>query len=152
MAEDRAIGKDNDLLWRLKDDLRLFKKTTLGSAVVMGRKTFESLGKPLPGRTNYVITRDENYSADGIEVLNDLDEVQKLPHDSIFVLGGGQIYKALLPQVSTMYISHVNARFPKAEAYFPEWDESNFKCVKAAHYSQNERNEYSFVFRTWVRK
>lgn len=152
MAEDRSIGKDNDLMWRLQDDLKLFKKTTIGSAVVMGRKTFESLGKPLPYRKNYVVTRDTGYSAEGIEVLHDLDAVNQLKDDSIFVLGGGQIYQALLSKVQTMYITHVHASFPGADAYFPNWDESDFTCIKSAHYPKNDRNDYSFVFRVWKRK
>lgn len=157
MGEDRAIGANNDLLWKIKDDLRLFMKTTANHAVIHGRKSFESIGTPLRNRTNIIITRDESYSFPGCFVSNSIDEsismAKKLEqHDEIFILGGAQIYKLTLEDVDRMYISHVKGSFPKADAHFPEVNFDEWNLVNSRSYPQNEENEYAFDFCIYERK
>jgi len=153
-AKDNAIGKDNDLLWKIKDDLRLFKSTTAGHVVIHGRKSFESIGFPLPNRSNIIITRNKDYKADGAFVTHSLREAIVLGNklemnDEIFILGGAEIYKQSLDMVDRMYLSEVDASFPEADAHFPELDLDGWKQVKCDSYEQNERNEFAFDFCVW---
>ena len=156
MANDMAIGKDNDLLWHIKDDLRLFMRTTSQHVVIHGRKSYEAIGKPLPNRTNIIITRDRSYEAKGCFVTHSLDEAlslaQKLEqNDEIFILGGAQIYEQSLSKVDRMYISHVDASFPDAHAFFPDYNAENWSQVYYEAYPQNERNEFAFEFAIYER-
>lgn len=132
MTPERVIGKDNDLPWRLPEDLKMFKKTTAGHPVVMGRKTWDSLGKykPLPGRQNIVITRDEEWREEGATVIYSPGELQniELLDEHIFVIGGAQIYQLFLPHLDEIIISHVyknyngDTRFPEFDEYFSDYE------------------------------
>jgi dihydrofolate reductase len=155
-AKDNAIGKDNDLLWKIKDDLRLFKSTTAGHVVIHGRKSFESIGFPLPNRSNIIITRNKDYKAEGAFVTNSLEEAialgQKLEmNDEIFILGGAEIYRQSLDLVDRMYLSEVKEEFPDADAYFPEPNLEGWSQVKCDKYEQSEANEFAFDFCVWER-
>lgn len=132
MTPDRVIGKENDLPWRLPEDLKMFKRTTAGHPVVMGRKTWDSLGKykPLPGRQNIVITRDKDWAEEGAEVIfscEDLENIE-LQDEHVFVIGGAQIYGLFLPLLDELIVSHVykpydgDAYFPEFGEYFPEYE------------------------------
>lgn len=121
--DERGIGKDNDLLWRISADLKRFKALTTGHPIVMGRKTYQSIGRPLPERTNIVITRDSDFGADGCEVVGSLNEaLQTAFHapgsDEVFVIGGGEIYRQALPQVDTIYATEVTGAH-QATVFFP---------------------------------
>jgi len=156
-AQDNAIGKDNDLLWKIKDDLKLFKRTTAGHVVIHGRKSFESIGFPLPNRSNIVITRNKDYKAEGAFVVHSLVEAIELGHKlemngEIFILGGAEIYRQSLDRVDSMYLSEVDGTFPQADAHFPEPHFTGWEKVKCDHYSQNESNEFAFDFCVWERK
>jgi dihydrofolate reductase len=128
MTPDRVIGRDGGLPWHLPEDLAFFKRTTSGHPVVMGRKTYESIGRPLPRRRNIVLTRDRAWSAPGIEVIHHPDELGTLPGigGRVFVIGGAEIYAAFLPRLDDLLVSHVRAehpgdtRFPGFEELFPE--------------------------------
>lgn len=155
-AKNNAIGKNNDLLWKIKDDLRLFKRTTKGHVVIHGRKSFESIGKPLPNRTNIVITRNKDYNAKGAFVaysLNEaLDLAKKLEQkEEIFILGGAEIYKQSLEIVDVMYLSEVDAVFEDADAFFPEINLEGWKQTKCDKYDKSEVNEFGFDFCVWER-
>ena len=129
MARNRVIGKDGKLPWRIPEDLKRFKKLTTGHCVVMGRKTFDSIGKPLPNRTNIVITRDKSWRADGVVVAHSLDEALGLASgDEVFVIGGGEIYAAALPKASKLYLTLVEGQW-EGDAFFPEYDAGRFREV-----------------------
>lgn len=121
IAENGVIGGKNELLWHIPDDLKRFKRITSGHSVIMGRKTFESIGKPLPNRRNIVITRNPEFGVDGVEVANSLGaalEMTKI-EDEVFVIGGGEIYRQALPLATKLYITRVNDTY-EGDTYFPE--------------------------------
>ena len=122
MAADRAIGLNNTMPWRLPDDLKLFKRLTMGHPILMGRKTWESLGRPLPGRQNIVLTRSANYQAEGALVIHDLAELNniELMHPEVMVIGGAQIYELMLPLMQGIYVSEVAGEW-EADTWFPEF-------------------------------
>lgn len=122
MAADRAIGLNNTMPWRLSDDLKLFKRLTMGHPILMGRKTWESLGRPLPGRQNIVLTRSANYQAEGALVIHDLAELNniELVHPEVMVIGGAQIYELMLPLMQGIYVSEVAGEW-EADTWFPEF-------------------------------
>lgn len=122
MAADRAIGLNNTMPWRLPDDLKLFKRLTMGHPILMGRKTWESLGRPLPGRQNIVLTRSANYQAEGAIVIHDHAELNaiELMHPEVMVIGGAQIYELMLPLMQGIYVSEVAGEW-EADTWFPEF-------------------------------
>jgi dihydrofolate reductase len=155
MARNRAIGKDNELLWKIKDDLKLFKSSTLNHTVLMGRKSFQSIGRPLPKRHNVVVTRSKYFKAEGVEVfrsLNDALAELKQRGEDVFILGGGQIYKQSMDDADELYISHVDADIQDADTFFPEVDWNAWECVEEMEFPKNEANEFGFVFRRYQRK
>ena len=123
MTPDRVIGRDGDLPWNLPEDLAFFKRTTSGHPIVMGRKTYESIGRPLPKRRNIVLTRDANWSAAGVEVIHRPDELAELPgiDGRVFVIGGSEIYAAFLPDLEDLLVSHVFENHP-GDTWFPEFE------------------------------
>ena len=147
-AHHRVIGKDNDMPWHLPADLAYFKKTTLGKPIIMGRKTFESIGRPLPGRKNIVISRDKNYKKDGIEVVNSVEQALLLIKEveEIMVIGGGAIYQHCLPFAHRLYITHIDGDID-GDTQFPKYDtEADWKLVSEEKYSSDERNQYNLNF------
>ncbi len=126
MTSDRVIGKDGKLPWNLPEDLKFFKKTTLGYPIVMGRKTFESIGRPLPKRTNIVITRDKNWSAKGVLTINSPEELVNLnlEADQAFIIGGAEIYKEFLEKMDSIIITHVKSHY-KGDTHFPEFSKTH---------------------------
>lgn len=155
MADNRAIGKDNDLLWHLSDDLKRFKKLTTGHPVVMGRKTWESLPKrPLPGRMNIVFTQNPDYEAPGAEVVhsvNDLFKVLKDCDDEVFVMGGASIYEMLLPFTKRLYVTRVYRDFD-GDVYFPVIDMSEFTLVKFGEPMFDEESGLDYAYEEYDRK
>lgn len=153
-ADNRVIGKDNDLIWHLPDDLKHFKDHTRGRTIIMGRKTWDSLGgRPLPKRRHIVITRSEGFEAQGAEVVHSLEDALALVQgeELVYIVGGAQIYKLALPYVDYMEITEVHAT-PDGDAFFPEWDKSQFELIAQDHRPSDERHEFSFTFKTWKRK
>lgn len=124
MAADRAIGLKNTMPWHLPGDLKLFKRLTMGHPILMGRKTWQSLGRPLPGRQNIVLTRDTTFRAPGATVIHDIADLEQMELQSreVMVIGGAQIYKLMLPQMSALYVSEVQGEWP-ADTYFPPFRE-----------------------------
>lgn len=122
MTHERVIGKGGDLPWHLPEDLKFFKRTTLNHPIIMGRKTYESIGRPLPKRQNIVLTRDANWSAEGVKVINHPKEIfsQELERSRVFVIGGAEIYKAYLGSLSELIVTHVSNSY-EGDTYFPEF-------------------------------
>ena len=152
IAQNGTIGDKNALLWHIKEDMRFFRTTTSGHPVIMGRKTFESLGsKPLPKRTNIVITRAER-EFEGALTAHSLQEAIRMAGDDeeIFIMGGAQIYREALPVVDRMYITHVGRDY-EGDPVFPEIDYSKWKLVDVVRYERGEEYEYPFEFRTYDR-
>lgn len=122
------LGKNNDLIWHFKQDMKFFKETTLGHTVIMGRKTFESLPKTLPNRLNVVITSDSSYSAENIVVVSSVEQALKYcDNEEAFVIGGGMIYKEFLPFADRLYLTEIEDSLENADTYFPSFDKNEFK-------------------------
>lgn len=153
-GENNEIGKDNDLIWHLRDDLKRFKSLTSGHHIIMGRKTFESFPKPLPNRTHIVITRQSNYKApDGVIIVNSIeDAINIAKKDSQpFIIGGGEIYKQAMPYASKIEITRVHATFPEADTFFPKIDTSIFKETSNVFHKKDDNHQYEFSFLTFER-
>lgn len=152
-AENNAIGKDNQLIWHLSDDLKRFKTLTNGHHIIMGRKTFESFPKPLPNRTHIVITRQPNYQVpDGVVVVNTLeDAIDASKNDSQpFIIGGGEIYKQAMNIADKIEITRVHEHFD-ADTFFPKIDTNIWKETSKTLHKKDEKNEYDYSFLTYVR-
>lgn len=154
VAENDAIGKDNQLLWHLGADLQRFKTLTSGHCIIMGRKTFESFSKPLPNRTHIVITRQPNYNVPpGVIVVDNLeDAIDAAKNDpQPFIIGGGEIYKQAMPYASKIELTRVHGSFD-ADTYFPKIDMNVWKEVDSTFHSKDAQHDYSFNFITYHRK
>ena len=141
-----GIGRNNRLLVRLPEDLRHFKQTTLGCPVIMGRRTWDSIGRPLPGRRNIVVTRDPQWSAAGTESASSLDAALAMAGDApkAFVIGGAQIYAQALPQADELVLTEIDAAF-EADTFFPRWDRSAFRPVSRETFHSDQGFDYSFA-------
>lgn len=127
VGKNLELGKNNDLIWHFKEDMKFFKETTMGHTVVMGRKTFESLPKALPGRKNIVISSNAQYQAQGATVVTSVEEaLQIADNEEIFVLGGGKIYAEFLPYADKLYLTEINAECADADTYFPNFNKSEY--------------------------
>ncbi|MBO6607900.1 dihydrofolate reductase [Psychroserpens sp.] len=153
-GENNAIGKDNDLIWHLSDDLKRFKSLTNGHHIIMGRKTFESFPRPLPNRTHVVITRQKDYKApDGVIIVNNLedalDAARRDPQP--FIIGGGEIYKQSMSIADKLEITRVHHSFEDADTFFPEIDKSIWTEVSREYRKKDEKHAYDFTFITYLR-
>ncbi|WCO02103.1 dihydrofolate reductase [Psychroserpens ponticola] len=154
-GENNAIGKDNDLIWHLSDDLKRFKSLTNGHHIIMGRKTFESFPKPLPNRIHIVITRQSNYKApEGVIVVNSLeDAIDASKNDKQpFIIGGGEIYKQSIPLVDKIELTRVHSNFENADTYFPEIDTSQWREVSRTTHDADDKHAHAFSFITYLKK
>lgn len=152
-AKNNVIGKDNQLVWKLSGDLRHFKRTTLDHHIIMGRKTFESMGKPLPGRTSIVITRNKDYQVPSPHyAVHSLDEALEVARskglEQVFILGGAEIFKLALPLTDEMIITEVDAS-PEGDTFFPPVDYSQWEKFWEESHSKDETNEYNYTFVTY---
>ncbi len=149
IAENNAIGKDNDLIWYISSDLKRFKKLTTGHTILMGRKTYESLPNgALPNRENIVITHDNTLKLPKCTMLNSIEEaIEKYANsrDEIFVIGGGSIYEKLLPYAQKIYLTKVHESFD-ADIYFPQLNEKEWKVLHEEQHKKAEKNEYDYSF------
>ncbi|MBO9129348.1 dihydrofolate reductase [Bacillus sp. 165] len=150
MDDNCTIGKNNDLPWRLPADLGYFKKVTYGHPVVMGRKTYESIGKPLPGRENIVVTRNKEYQPEGVTVVHSLEEVQAQEKD-VFVIGGAQLYKQALPLADRLYVTHIHEVF-EGDTYFPQFEKEEWQVITQEQGIRDEKNPYDYEFVVYERQ
>ena len=145
-SENRVIGINNQLPWHLPLDLRHFKEVTLGKTILMGRKTYESIGKALPGRTNVVLTRDPLFSAPGCVVVRDIETaLQAVTTDEVVVIGGALIYESLLPRVDYLYLTQVHTTL-EGDAFFPELPAEEWREVSREQFAQDEKHLYAYTF------
>ena len=151
-SENNAIGKNNELLWHLPADMKFFKNTTWALPVIMGRKTYEALGKPLGGRYNIVISSNPAFNAPGAEIVNTLPAAIKaaeiMQAKEIMIIGGGAIYKEALPIANRVYLTRVHAII-EGDTFFPELDKSEWKLISNHSVSKDEKNAYDMSFEVW---
>ena len=151
MTSNHVIGQNGDMPWHLPADLVHFKELTSGHAIIMGRRTWESIGKPLPNRLNIVVTRQENYAAGDVTVVHSLEDgIVAAGIQRTFLIGGGEMYKEALPIASQMHITRIDALI-EGDTKFPEIDESIWQCKSRVNRSADEKNQYDLVFETWDR-
>lgn len=152
-ASNNVIGINNNLIWHLPNDLKHFKNLTTNHPIIMGRKTYESLGRPLPNRTNIIITRDQNYTDDNVLITHSLEEAiveAKEINEDYFIIGGGEIYKQALRKADELYITEVHHDF-EGDTYFPEIDEEVYEEVSRENHLKDEKHPYSYSFITYKR-
>lgn len=146
MAENRVIGRDNSLPWHLSDDLKSFRRITMNKPVVMGRKTHESIGRPLPGRQNIVISRNSDYQAEGCTVCHDLNEAFRLcaAEEEVVVIGGHAIYRLALERAHRIYLTEVHAEI-EGDVSFPDFNRGEWDEIERVDYPADDRNDYPFT-------
>ena len=153
MAENGTIGRDNSLPWRLPDDLKRFKALTMGKLLLMGRRTYEAIGRPLPGRTSLVLTRDRDWHAEGVVVVRSLGQALNHARDAeeLVAIGGAEIYRLLMPFARRIHLTLVHAEIP-GDTFFPDFDPTQWADVECNSHPADERNTYPFTFVTLERK
>jgi dihydrofolate reductase len=157
-SEDNAIGKDGHLMWRIQNDMRFFKNTTWGFPVIMGRKTYDELGKALEGRSNFVVSRNPNWKASDARVFTALEDAMEaagqMQTKEVFIVGGAEIYSLSIPYARRIYLTRVHAVFPEADTWFPSekvnWNE--WHCIRSQRFEADEKNEYAHTIECWERK
>ena len=154
-STNNAIGKDNNLLWHLPNDLKFFKNKTWGFPVIMGRKTFESVNKPLPGRINIVVTSNPQWKAEGVITASNLEEAIQIAIQTncqeAFIIGGGEIYKQSLPLADKIYLTRVHANL-EGDTFFPVIDESEWNLIQNEDFNADEKHAYPYSFQIWQLK
>lgn len=159
MAENRTIGRNNSLPWHLSEDLKYFKRTTMGNSIIMGRKTWESIGRVLPGRTNIVISSNPDYEAEGARVVNSLEEAIRLAasialidgSEEAYIIGGAGLYKEALPHAQRFHLTRVHAEV-EGDTFLAEFDEAEWEEVAREDFSKNETNPYDYSICVLERK
>lgn len=156
VSKDGVIGRDNQIPWYLPEDLKYFKKVTLGHPVIMGRKSFVSIGRPLPKRTNIIVTRDPFYIVSGCIVVNTLEEALewalKEGEDEIFIIGGGEIFEQSISYWDKLYLTEVDLYVPDGDVFFPEINPEEWALLSEEHHDADEKNEYPYTFKVFERK
>ena len=154
-STNHAIGKNNQLLWHLPNDLKFFKNTTWGFPVIMGRKTFEAVNKPLPGRTNIVITRNQDWKAAGVKTAENLDGAIEMAIQTnakqLFIIGGGEIYAQAMPLADIIYLTRVHTIL-EGDTFFPALDESRWELFSNDDFPADEKHAFDYSFQLWKRK
>jgi dihydrofolate reductase len=153
VAKNRTIGRNNALPWRLRSDLQRFKRLTLGHSLIMGRKTFESIGKPLPGRHTIVVSRQLDLQIADVRIANSIDDAVKSAPTGLraFVVGGAEIYRLVLPRVTNLYVTQVLADI-EGDAWLEEWDSAQFECVEQSYTPADSSNDWPTLFQHLIRR
>lgn len=153
VAENNALGKENQLVWHLPNDFKRFKELTSGHHIIMGRKTFESFPKPLPNRTHVVITRQKNYAPTGCIVVHNLEDALAIcpPNETLYIIGGGEIYQQALIYSHKIEITKVHAEF-EADTFFPKINSSYWELIQSERNSKDEKHLYDYTFQTFVKR
>lgn len=150
MDENRVIGYQNRLPWHLPADLQHFKKITMGKPILMGRKTFESIGRPLPGRENIILTRNQDFNVAGCVVVHTLQDAFQNRSD-IFLIGGAELFQQLLPQTQRIYLTLIHHKFV-GDTYFPDLIDTEWNEIESQTFPADEKNRYSYTFKIYGRK
>jgi dihydrofolate reductase len=153
VADSGVIGRDNSLPWHLPEDLKRFKRLTMGKPIVMGRKTFESIGKPLPGRVNIVVTRDPGYRRDGVIVVHDVDSAVRAagPVPEIMVIGGAELFRSLLPRAGRVHLTRVHGNI-EGDVMWPALDDRDWQVVEREEFAADERHAHAMTFEVIERR
>lgn len=153
IGKKNELGKKNALLWSLPADMKHFRETTKGHTVIMGQKTFESIGRPLPNRRNIVLTQDKNLKIDGVEIVYSPEEIENLLDENLenFVIGGGMIYKLFIDKADRLYITHVDATFPDADTFFPEIIPVVWNEISHEEHKKDSLNPFDYTFSVYER-
>lgn len=150
-GENRVIGLNNKMPWHLPADLKYFKKITTGHAVVMGRKTFLSIGRPLPNRTNVILTRDKHFKAEGCQVIHSIEEVLELSkQENLFIIGGAEVYQQFLAHADKVYLTYIHKSF-EGDTFFPELDDK-WKLTSTEKHIPDEKNQYEYEFKIFEKQ
>lgn len=146
------IGKDNDLPWKLSADLQYFRRITMGKPLIMGRNTHESIGRPLPGRQNIILTNNNNYQVEGCTVVNTIDEALSVCSDAkeVMVMGGASLYQQFLPQANKLYLTQVHASLD-GDTWFPSWDKTKWREISREDHQADDKNDYPYSFISYQR-
>lgn len=153
MDRSHAIGVGNRLPWRLPAEMAYFTRSTIGKTVIMGRKTFESLPKPLKDRKNVILTRQLGYNIEGCETVHSVEEsLERYSGDEIMVIGGAEIYEQYLPYADTLLLTDVDTDVEGADAFFPKVEEEVWQLVSSEHHEKDDKNAYSFTFKVYKRR
>jgi dihydrofolate reductase len=149
VAENGVIGRGGQLPWHLADDLRRFKRLTMGHTIVMGRKTWESIGRPLPGRRMVVISRQAGYRADGVDVVASLDAAMEVAaaagDEELFIIGGAEVYRQALPRADRLYLTRVHAAV-EGDARFPDFELGEWRLIESERHAASDQNDHPFTF------
>jgi dihydrofolate reductase len=152
MGSNRVIGQANQLPWQLPADLTYFKRTTMGKAVIMGRKTYETIGRPLPGRKNIILTRDESYQAGGCLVVHSVESaLQAAGEGEVMIIGGGQIYPQFLPLAERIYMTHIDSAF-EGDTFFPELGHDQWALIQRSQTKFDKQTEFAYTFVIYERR
>lgn len=153
-AENNAIGKGNQMPWHLPNDFKYFKAKTMDHSIIMGRKTFESIGKPLPGRRNIIISRQPTLNIEDVDVANSLQDVINYCRDEreIFIIGGAEIFKQAMSMADEILLTRVHTNFEGADAFFPELPESDWELISQEKHNKDEKHQYDYTFEVYKRK
>ncbi|GGF90038.1 dihydrofolate reductase [Paenibacillus abyssi] len=152
MAKNRTIGTDNELPWRLPEDMAYFRRVTTGTTVIMGRKTLESFGKPLKNRRNVVLTRNPDYRPEGCEIVHSIDQaLGQFASADVMVIGGEEIYRQFLPYADKILLTEIDAEF-EGDAQFPEFSAEEWQLAESVKGIRDEKNPYDYYFQTYVKK
>ena len=153
---NNVIGKDNDIPWRLPADLKYFKRRTLNHHIIMGRKTFESIGRPLPKRTNIIVTRNPFYVASNCLVTSSIQEALQIAKDNgeeeVFIIGGGEIYRQSITFCNRVYLTHVDTVIENGEVFFPKLSTEEWEEISSDTHQPDEKNEFTYTFKVFERK
>lgn len=152
MDENGLIGKDNDLPWRLSADLQYFRRITMGKPILMWRKTHASIGRPLPGRHNIVVSSMADYQAEGCDVVRSIEEALKLASsaEEIMVIGGSSLFKQMFESADRLYLTRVHAEL-EGDTWFPQWDQNQWKLISRESFPADEKNDYAYSFEVYER-
>jgi dihydrofolate reductase len=153
VADNGVIGRDNGLPWHLPEDLKRFKRLTLGKPIVMGRKTFDSIGRPLPGRHNIVVTRDAEYRRDGVTVVRGIDDAERAAAgaEEIMIIGGAELFRLFLPRAGRVHLTRVHGEV-SGDVFWPALDESRWQVVHREERAADEAHAYAMTFEIWEKR
>lgn len=155
MDRNHVIGYENDMPWHLPKDLKHFKEKTTGHTMIMGRKTFDSIGRVLPNRKNIILTQQKDYRINGADIIHSLDEVyereKQNPNEELFIIGGGNLFKQVLPYADRMYITKIDEKFA-GDTYFPTFNQSNWVLTKEEKGIKDDKNPYNYYFLQYDRR